>query len=154
MRAGRTSANLSCRTLGHRRLPRRMARGFSLLELTLVLAIIGILMAVAAVNILGQGTRAKISATKATINTVSSALKQYNLEYSAYPPDLKVLVTAKLLENKPLKDGWQHELYYDPRGRNKDQPYILGSSGEDGVMGNEDDINVWTMQGPAPAGGN
>lgn len=154
MRADRTSANFVVRTLIDRRGKRRMARGFSLLELTLVLAIIGILMAVAAVNILGQGAKAKISATKATINTVSSALKQYNLEYSAYPADLRTLVSAKLLENKPIRDGWQRDLYYDPRGRNKDQPYILGSSGDDGVMGNEDDINVWTMQGPAPTGGN
>lgn len=44
------------------------------------------------------------------------------------------------------------DLYYDARGRNRDQPFILGSSGDDGIMVNEDDINIWTMDGPAPAG--
>ena len=154
MRAEHTSANLAPRTLAARRSTRRMARGFSLLELTLVLAIIGILMAVAAVNILGQGTRAKIQATKATIGVVGSALKTYHLDNSAYPPTLQALISAKLLDNKKIMDGWKHELYYDPRGRNKDQPFILGSPGDDGIMGNEDDINIWTMDGPAPASGN
>lgn len=154
MRAGRTSANMALRTLTERRTARRVARGFSLLELTLVLAIIGILMAVAAVNILGQGTKAKIGATKATINVVGNALKQYNLDNSAYPQDLRSLISAKLLDNKKIQDGWKRDLYYDARGRNKDQPFILGSSGEDGIIGNEDDINIWTMDGPAPAGGN
>ena len=154
MRAGRTSANTALRTQTERRAARRVARGFSLLELTLVLAIIGILMAVAAVNILGQGTKAKIAATKATINVVGNALKQYNLDNSAYPQSLNALISAKLLDNKKIQDGWKRDLYYDARGRNKDQPFILGSSGEDGVIGNEDDINIWTMDGPAPAGGN
>lgn len=153
MRAAFTSANYASR-LAPRRAKPRLARGFSLLELTLVLAIIGILMAVAAVNILGQGTKAKIQATKATINIVSNALKQYNLDNSAYPPDLKTLQNAKLLDNKPIKDGWRRDLYYDPHGRNKDQPFILGSSGEDGIVGNEDDINIWTMDGTAPTTGN
>lgn len=154
MRAGRTSAKLATRTLAAGRTARRMARGFSLLELTLVLAIIGILMAVAAVNILGQGTKAKIQATKATINVVGSALKQYNLDNSAYPPTLQALISSRLLDNKKIQDGWKRDLYYDARGRNRDQPFILGSSGDDGIMGNEDDINIWTMDGPAPAGGN
>lgn len=154
MRAEHTSANLATRTLAARRVTRPMARGFSLLELTLVLAIIGILMAVAAVNILGQGTKAKIQATKSTMSIVKNSLQQYNLDNSAYPPNLQALITARLLENKPIKDGWKRDLYYDARGRNKDQPFILGSPGEDGIMGNEDDINIWTMDGPAPASGN
>lgn len=154
MRAERSSAVLSLRPAPTRRAARRMAKGFSLLELTLVLAIIGILMAVAAVNILGQGTRAKIQATKATINVVSSALKSYNLENSSYPPTLQTLIDAKLLDNKKIQDGWKHQLYYEPRGRSKDQPFVLGSPGDDGIIGNEDDINVWTMDGPPSTGGN
>lgn len=124
----------------------RSARGFSLLELTLVIAIIGVLTAVVALNLGGLGGRAKTRATEASLTTIQTSIKAYHLEYSAYPPDLQTLITTKFLDrDKPLNDGWQKAFFYDPRGRSKDQPYVLMSSGEDGVSGNEDDIDIWTM---------
>lgn len=125
---------------------RHAARGFSLLELTLVIVIIGVLMSIVAVNVLGRGEQAKKRATEASLATIKSALNAYNLESSAYPPDLRTLVTTKYLEDGKMKDGWGNDFYYDPRGRSKDQPFILGSPGSDKQPGNEDDINVWTMQ--------
>lgn len=132
------------RTLRSRR---RFAPGFSMLELMLVLAIIGILMAVAAVSVGGIGGRAKKRATEASLATIKTALAEYNLNHSAYPADLRSLVTAKYLEDKSLKDGWKKDFVYDPRGgvNNRERPYILGSGGEDGVVGNEDDIDVWNV---------
>lgn len=121
------------------------ARGFSLLELTLVIVIIGVLMGIVAVNVLGQGEKAKTRATKASLLTIKNQLSSYNLEYSAYPPDLKTLVTAKLIEDGKMKDGWANDFYYDPKGRSKEQPFILGSPGPDKAPGTEDDVNVWTM---------
>ncbi len=124
----------------------RAARGFSLLELTLVIAIIGVLTAVVALNVGGLGGKAKIRSTEAGLSNIQTALNSYHLEYSAYPPDLRTLVTAKIMSaDRPMLDGWKRDFYYDPRGRSKDQPYILMSSGEDGVSGNEDDIDIWTM---------
>ncbi|MBL8999996.1 MAG: type II secretion system protein GspG [Phycisphaerae bacterium] len=123
----------------------RLARGFSLLELTLVLVIIGILIAAAAVNIVGAGSRAKARVTRASLATIKNALTTYNLEVGGYPPTLNTLITAKMLDDKALKDGWKNDFVYDPRGRSKEQPYILGSAGEDGSAGTEDDIDIWTM---------
>jgi len=126
---------------------RASIRGFSLLELMLVLAIIGVLMAVAAVNVLGTGERAKIKATKASLATISSALNSYSLEYSSFPPTLSTLTTVKpafLDDAKKMKDAWDSDFFYDPRGRGT-RPYLLGSSGADKTPGNEDDIDVWTM---------
>ena len=68
----------------------RGSSGFSLLELMLVLAIMGILMAVVAINVLGAGDKAKITATKATLKTIKTQLAAYHLETScvaAGPPD-------------------------------------------------------------------
>ncbi len=124
----------------------RSARGFSLLELTLVIAIIGVLTAVVAFSMGGMGGRAKARQTEASLSTITTAIKAYHLEYSSYPPDLQTLVNAKFLDrDKPLNDGWSKPFYYDPRGRSKEAPYVLMSAGEDGVSGNEDDIDVWTM---------
>jgi prepilin-type N-terminal cleavage/methylation domain-containing protein len=115
-----------------RSVKRRQAKGFSLLELTLVLAIIGILIAAAAYNLVGASSRAKTQVTKSSMSTIKGALSSYNIQHSSYPPT-------------PLKDAWGREWMYDPRGRSRDQPYMLGSGGEDGQPGNEDDIDVWTM---------
>ena len=124
---------------------RRSAPGFSLLELTLVLAIIGILIAAAAYNLAGASSRAKIQVSKSSLSTIKGALSSYNIQHSSYPPALQTLIAAKFLEDKKLSDAWGREWLYDPRGRNRDQPYLLGSGGEDGIPGNEDDIDVWTM---------
>lgn len=122
-------------------------RGFSLIELTLVLAIMGVLIAVASFNMLGQGDKAKARATNATMATIRTAIDQYNLDNSAFPPDLATLQTAKLLDaSRNLVDGWNRPLVYDPRGRSKEQPYILGSNGSDGTAGTEDDISVWAAK--------
>lgn len=126
---------------------RSVRRGFSLIELTLVLAIMGVLIAVASFNLLGQGEKAKARATQTSMATIRTALDQYNLDHSAFPPDLATLQTMKLMDaNKPLQDGWNRPLVYDPRGRSKEQPYILGSNGPDGLAGTEDDISVWATK--------
>ncbi len=128
-----------------RPLAMRSARGFSLLELMLVLAIIGILIAAATVNLAGTNTQARIQVAKTSMSTIKGALGRYNLQHSSYPATLDVLIAQKFLEDKKMADPWGRTWVYDPRGVNRDQPYILGSYGEDGIAGNEDDLNVWTI---------
>jgi general secretion pathway protein G len=120
-------------------------RAFSLLELMLVVAIMGVLMAVVGYNVLGAGERAKKRATEATLNNVSNALKAYNLEQSTYPPELQLLITTKHLDNIKLADGWGTPLIYDPRAVNETQPFQLGSAGPDKNSGSADDISVWNI---------
>ncbi|MBS0190588.1 MAG: type II secretion system protein GspG [Phycisphaerales bacterium] len=130
-------------TTATRPAPSALARGFSLLELTLVLVILGVLMAVAAYNVLGQGEKAKATATRATLATIKNAIAQYHLEQSAYPPDLQTLVTAKILEAGKLSDGWKRPLVYDPAGPSPEQPFILFSRGPDGQSPSADDISAF-----------
>lgn len=133
--------NVASRTI---RTTSHATRGFSLLELMLVLAIIGVLMAVAAVNIMGGGARAKKRATQASMETIKGQLKAYNLDTSAFPPTLATLVTSKYLDDKALKDGWSSDFYYSPSGTTKERPFVLTSPGEDKQLGTEDDIDAWT----------
>jgi general secretion pathway protein G len=130
----------------------RRARGFSLLELMLVVAIMGVLMAVVAVNVLGKGTKAKISATKSSMATIQTELDAYNLEYSAYPTELTTLqkVEGYLAANKPIEDGWKRTYFYQIVSGSttmSSKPYSLLSAGDDGEFGTQDDIDVWTMHG-------
>lgn len=124
----------------NRRVRARRA-GFSLLELMLVLAIIGVLTAVAAWNIAGTGERAKIRATRASMSQIESMLKSYQVEYSTYPPDLATLVSAKFLEAGKDKDGFDRGFYYRATGL-PDRPYDLISAGPDGQLNTADDINA------------
>lgn len=123
---------------------RSARRGFSLLELSLVLAIVGVLMAVAAYNFMGAGERAKVRATKATLGTIKNILQTYQVDHSVFPPDLQTLVASKYLEDKRIKDGFEQPLYYAPVGR-EGRPYELLSPGPDGKFQTTDDIDVWTM---------
>lgn len=124
---------------------RRARSGFSLLELTLVLAILGVLAAVAAFNFAGAGTRAKVRATKVTLGTIKQILQTYQVDYSSFPDRLQTLIDTKYMDDKKIKDGFDQPLYYASPGLNG-QPYELMSGGVDMKFGTGDDINVWTIE--------
>lgn len=127
---------------------RRLApHGFSLLELTLVLAIMGVLMAVAAVNIIGAGKRANIRATKTSMATITQQLKDYYLNHaSTYPPDLETLVTEDFLEQQSLTDAWSQPFWYAPTKDLSGGDFQLSSAGPDKEHGTDDDINWWDVK--------
>lgn len=123
------------------------ARAFSLLELTLVIAIMGVLMAVAAWNLIGGADDAKIQTTEASMKVVKDALQTHYSRNNAYPPTLQALITGtSTLQQGSDLDSWDRPFYYNPTGRPgapKDQGFTLLSAGPDGEMGTEDDIDVW-----------
>lgn len=125
----------------------RAARpGFSLLELTLVLVIMGMLMAVAAVSLVGNAKRARVKTTKASMTVINGAIKNYMLENAGTPPQsLQNLVTTEYLEAGKVKDAWKEQFFYSATPTSSGQLYQLVSKGADKELGTEDDINVWTM---------
>ncbi|MBN2329658.1 MAG: prepilin-type N-terminal cleavage/methylation domain-containing protein [Candidatus Omnitrophica bacterium] len=60
--------------------------GFTLIELLIVVAIIGILAAIAVPNFLNAQIRAKVSRTMSDIRSIATALEMYNTDKGAYPP--------------------------------------------------------------------
>jgi general secretion pathway protein G len=123
----------------------QMRRGFSLMELTLVLVIIGLMAAGAAVALSGQGTRAKYKVTWSSMTTIKSAIEQYHLNTSAYPPNLQALqagTMSYLDATKPLKDAWNRDFLYSPNGT-AGRPYDLFSKGADGQFPSADDLDIW-----------
>lgn len=122
-------------------------RGFSMLEMTLVILIMGILGTVAVIAFLPQVKGAKVQATKTTMKTIKNSLAQYQGQNSTYPPSLEALVPNFIDAPLPT-DGWKRPFYYIAPGANG-RPYDLISMGDDGQMNTADDLSVWDLEQPA-----
>ncbi len=127
-------------TLAHRRPGARP--GFSLLELTLVLVILGLLLAVAAVNFAGAAERSKIKVTRSKLQVIKSQIVSYQIANSVFPETMDVLVQAKYLEGDKLKDAWNSDFYYKIRPEARDG-YELISAGPDRAFETEDDLSIY-----------
>jgi len=119
--------------------------GFSLLEISLVVVLIGLMTAGAAVALLGRSKTVKVRITKTTMSSLSGQIDSYMAEGDGSPPsDLNVLVSKKYVKESMLTDAWRQNFYYNPQGTNG-QAYTLLSYGPDKQAGTQDDIDVWTM---------
>ncbi|UYV13557.1 MAG: type II secretion system protein GspG [Phycisphaera sp.] len=125
---------------------RKARRGFSLLELTLVILIIGVLMGVAAVAFAPALLRGRTTGTEASMTTIKRAILEYQGVNNQYPSQLADL-SPNFIESVSL-DGWDNPFYYAVPGQNG-QPFDLISAGEDGDYSTlNDNINIWTMNQP------
>ena len=139
-------------------------RGFTLIEIMVVIVILALLAALVGPKIMGRTDDAKIQTTKTQIRNLESALKLYKLDSGAYPTTeqgLNALVTKPTvgvipksykdggyLESKNVpKDGWGNDYLYVSPGDHGD--YDLYSYGADGVKGGDGknaDINSWDLK--------
>ncbi len=123
------------------RICRSARRGFTLLELMVVLLIIGLLMSVAAFNFIGQGDTARRKTTIQSMTIIDGAIKQYQLNTGAYPPTIAALI-PKYLETEP-KDAWKRPFVYfvSASAGTSGRPFTLMSTGKTGEQGGPDTID-------------
>ena len=115
----------------HCRSPTRCTAGFTLLELLVVVAIIGLLVGLVAPRYFGQVGRSEVNAAKAQIDSFEKALDQYRLDTGHYPSsDLGLTALVQRPTHEPKWNGpyLRKAVPPDPWGK----PYLYRSPGEKG----------------------
>lgn len=136
-------------------------RGFTLIEIMVVVVIMGILAALVVPKLMGRADDARIVAAKQDIATVMQALKLYKLDNQRYPTTeqgLQALITKPTVG--PEANGWKTGGYLDKLPKDPwGNPYqylspgikgeidiiSLGGDGQPGGTGNDTDIGSWEL---------
>jgi general secretion pathway protein G len=141
----------------------KQSRGFTLIEIMVVMVILGLLVAIVAPNIMGRSDQAKVTVAETQLSNIANALDLYRLDNSHYPSTqqgLEALVSRPTGSPEPKNwnpDGYLKSVPEDPWGAEyqyvspgTEGPYDLYSFGSDGQPGGEGDaadISVWKTQG-------
>jgi general secretion pathway protein G len=136
---------------------RRNRRGFTLVEMMVVIVILGILASVVTVKVYQHVRKARVTKAKIQIREFMKAIKIFKMETSKIPEELTEL-TEKTEENPDPqldvipKDPWgnDYDFYTDD-----DHEYVIVSYGADGQEGGEDeegDIYSYDLEGEGAEG--
>ncbi|HOU77885.1 MAG TPA: type II secretion system major pseudopilin GspG [Syntrophales bacterium] len=142
----------------------RNNRGFTLIELMVVIVILGILAGLIIPRIMGRPDEARRAKARVQIESLGTALKLYKLDNGNYPTTeqgLQALVEAPasgalaknwrqggyLEGNKVPKDPWDRDFVYISPGTHGDFDLSsYGADGEPGGEGKNKDINSWESE--------
>ena len=117
-------------------------RGFTLIEIILVVVLIGGIVAFAASRILGGGDRAKVNLARAQVQTLSEKVQQFEMDTGSLPGSLEELVQSSAAgwlgpyaKEGDLKDPWNTPFEYRTPGEGR--PYDIVSLGSDRQAGGD-----------------
>lgn len=136
----------------------RPDEGFTLVELLVVLAIIGLVAALAAPQVLRYLGSARVSTTQSQLKAIGSALELYYLDVGSYPSSeqgLAALTSAPgsvagwngpyIKSQGILKDAWGRDYLYDSNAGSPARVYSLGRDGAPQGEGQDADLEYRTQ---------
>jgi len=140
--------------------PRAPTRGFTLIEIMVVVTIIAILIAIVAPRVMDQPDKAAAVRAKADLAAISTALNLYKLDNFTFPgtdqglqalltqpdgePEAPNWKTGGYMDRIP-KDPWQRDyIYLSPGQHGEFDVYSLGRDGQPGGEGPAADVGNWT----------
>jgi general secretion pathway protein G len=113
---------------------KRDSRGFTLIELLIVVAIIGIIAAIAIPNLLNAIDRGKQKRTMADMRSIGTAVESYAVDNNVYPVAATVTALTNVVQpiyikTMPAVDGWANAFVVDSIATQ----YTIYSTGKDGT---------------------
>lgn len=125
---------------------RREERGFTLVEVMIVIAIIGLISSIVAINVMRSGSKAKQEKVRLDAERFEQAIIMYWRDTSQQPQDIADLIQDPGVEGwdgpyitggaKALRDPWGNDYVFEYTGTG-DPPYRIGSYGADNSPGGE-----------------
>lgn len=131
---------------------RSIKRGFTLMEMILVLAIIAVLVGMGIFGLRGVLDDASIGKARADIRTMETNVIRYKTNMNSMPSSLEDLVRRpgnargpwrQLMNESSLLDAWGENYQYRNPGKMNPRGYDIYSKGPDKQEGTEDDIGNW-----------
>ena len=128
-------------------------RGFTLVELLLVLVILALIAGLVLPGIIGKAESAKVRAAGTQISRISMSVESFYLDTGSTPDSLVDLVnepggvtglSGPYIKNSILKDPWGKEYHFRSPGDHGDfDIYSFGPDGQQGGEGKNADITSW-----------
>ena len=138
-------------------------KGFTLIELLIVVAIIGIIAAIAIPSLLNALDRARQTTTVENVSRLGQGCEQYKMDYQIAPPADDVQALQDIFEETEInlnramtRDGWGYDLEYEHSGvglytvlsygsDNADGPAVTPDANGELIVKHFDEDIIWSM---------